>query len=168
MDIQELSSRTQLGMRRLRYVIEYNVLPPVDVLKPGRGLARQFDEFTGCCIAVAASLLEMGVKRKLVEQAMSVALEYRKRGASPGSVFAPVLQNTLGFARRATLEIGDGRNLRIVSDPPALTTRSNTIQRMSMTWTQMDTLARLEEGYEPTVVVVIRLDVLSRRVRQLE
>lgn len=168
MDIQELSSRTQLGMRRLRYVIEYNVLPPVDALKPGRGLAREFDEFMGFCIAVAASLLEMGVKRKLVEQAMAVALEYRKRGLPPGSVIVPVLENTFGFARRATLEIGDGRNLRIVSDPSALTTGPNTIQPMSLAWTQMDTLARLERGYEPTVVVVIRLDVLSRRVRQSE
>jgi len=165
MDITELSHRTGLGTRRLRYVIEYQILPPLEGLTPGRGAGREFNDFTGFCIALAASLMERGLRRDIVKKVMETILEFRRPGLPVGSVMFPALQNAFAFAKRSTLEIGDGCNVRIVSDPPHLQTGKDTIQPMSLPWTQMDTGARLADRYEPTVTIVVRLDLLAGQVR---
>jgi hypothetical protein len=165
MDIAELSNRTGLGMRRLRYVIEYAVLPPLEGLTPGRGAGRKFDDYTGFLVAVAAYMLEMGLRRSVATQVMEAILEYRKRGLPLGSVMVPIIQNAYGFAKRSTLEIGDGCNVRIDSDPPFIRAGSGSIQPMSLPWTQLATQAVLAEGYEPFGSVIVRVDMLARRIR---
>jgi len=167
-NIDDLATRTELSPRQLRYVIEYRILPSVnmlDDLRPGKGRGREFSDFTGFCISLAARMRDMGLNRKLVKQVMETVLEYRRSGLDPGMVMFPVLQHVFSFARHSVLEIGDGCNLRIVSTPAQITTPSNSVQRLSMHWTQMSTQAELGDRYEPSTTMSIRLDRLAKQVR---
>ncbi len=165
MDILELSRRTRIGARLLRYVIEYRVLPPIVGVNPGRGQAREFNEYAGFCIALAAYLMEMGLRRRLVEQVMHMALKYRKAGASKESPPIFVLTYVFGFAKRSTLEIGDGRNLRIVSESDHVLAKGRNLRLLNIPWTRMDKQEELKDGYEPLGCLAVRLDVLAGRVR---
>lgn len=165
MDIRSLSIRTGLGERRLRYVIEYEILPPLHGFRPGRGKAREFGDLEAFCIALAATLLEMGLRRGAARDVMATALEFSKPGLSPGAVIAPVLQNAYGFAKRSVLEIDEAGNVRIESTPRHLKTGKNTVQAMSMPWTQPASGARLPEDHEPMAVIGVRIDKLAQQVR---
>ena len=164
MNITELSTKTDIDVRSLRYVIEYEILPPMEGLMPGRGLPREFDPYIGFLVALAAYMRGMGLRRGLVKQVMETVLEYRKPGFEPGSIIVPVIYTAFGFAKRSELQIGDASNVRIVSDPPHLKTGKRTVQTMSMPWTQMETQEKIADGYEPSGTISVRIDLLAGRV----
>jgi hypothetical protein len=70
MDLHDIVLKTQLPLRKLRYVLDQGILPDTKVETDSQrwGHPRSFTEFQAFCIAVAAALLEGGLRRDLVGQ----------------------------------------------------------------------------------------------------
>jgi hypothetical protein len=102
----ELASRTGVPVRKLRYAFDHRVLPGATGASSGQGVPRTFTDFEGFGIALAASLLDSGLTRKLVAGVLTAVAR-----ALPNTREDPLLR---AFQVQAgTLEIGDGRHLRL-------------------------------------------------------
>src|ERR1700704_3473478 len=101
MDIAQLAIRTGLPIRRLRYVFDHQILPGTRHAE-GRGIPRSFLAFEGFGIALAALLLEAGLKRWLV----ALCFDAVQIGRSVPISQEPLYQGYV--ARSGWLEIGDG------------------------------------------------------------
>lgn len=111
--IADVVHRTGASNRRLRYVLEHDLLELDDVVQPGRGVARLFDPKTAAALAVAALMLDAGLRRSAVIIAVrllrSEPLLPVPRGAKPG--LSRIMEHFSGeWIHR--LDIGDGRFYR--------------------------------------------------------
>ncbi len=112
MDITQLSERTGLSVRLIRYVLDHKLVPPqhwfVDEHAVGR--ARVFDEFTGVFIACAACLLEAGYKRDSVREFLNSIGKVMPMGRNP--LHHSILKNVVISRGAGRVQYGDGRYIR--------------------------------------------------------
>lgn len=157
MDIATLASRVGLSTRRLRYVLDQKLLPGLKKMAPGRGVPRSFDEFSAFTIALAGFMLEMGLKKNLVDVCITSALNYEHQERSMDNV-------PLYLAYQATsawLELGDGAYFRIRAESPHYPRRSN----FETPWTSLQDGVVVPKKYEPFIKVVIDLGNLRKKLR---
>src|SRR5262245_13118637 len=71
-DLQTIAARTGLPPRRLRYVLDHRLLPGMRVRRDAQaqGQPRYFTDFEGFGVALAAQLLEGGLRREAVVTAL--------------------------------------------------------------------------------------------------
>lgn len=150
----ELASRTGVPVRKLRYVFDHRLLPGLAGPSSGHGVPRTFTDFEGFGIALAAHLLDSGLTRKLVAGALDAAA----RALSHIREY-PLLRAFQ--ARAGTIEIGDGRYIRVQVSKcrgvgPALDTGWLSLADASP--------ARPERAF--TVRVTVELSVLAKAVSE--
>jgi hypothetical protein len=70
MDLQEIHHKTNFPLRKLRYVLDHQILPGTRIETDSQrwGHPRSFTDFEGFSIALAAALLGGGLRRELVAQ----------------------------------------------------------------------------------------------------
>jgi hypothetical protein len=70
MDLQEIHRKTNFPLRKLRYVLDHEILPGTRIKTDSQrwGHPRSFTDFEGFSIALAAALLGGGLRRELVTQ----------------------------------------------------------------------------------------------------
>jgi len=115
MDLQGIASRTRLPLRKLRYVLDHRMLPGMRVKHNAAlvGNPRWFSELEGLAIYAAASLLESGVRREVIESFLDVLSEpvflahtYKRRVDAISATWA---QHQLP----SMASLGDGINVRL-------------------------------------------------------
>src|SRR4051794_16318914 len=106
MDLLTLAERTGIGPRRLRYAIYHALLPAVPPVDRGKGAVRHFTDFEAFGVALAAMLLDAGMKRDVVGDCINAVVS--KYGAETPQDEIPLYR---AFTARgaAVLEVGDRR-----------------------------------------------------------
>ena len=114
MDLQTLSQRTEIPVRRLRYCLDHRLIPGLSVKISANeaGRPRKFHEDVGFGIACAATLVEVGFGRKTIREflkgLLSIYLE------SPSGERELALTAVLTTSVDARAEFGDGLNVRLI------------------------------------------------------
>jgi len=106
--LQEIAARCTLPIRLIRYVLDHKVLPGTPyVQKPNeRGKPREVNELEAFAIAIAAYLLDAGVRRTNVARSMRNLMELKGK-----------LQRGLGDEPLATIKaMKTSSRLRIGAD----------------------------------------------------
>ena len=163
-DLAYIADRTALSPRKVRYAAEHGLLPGHRAIGRGRGVPRSFLLSEATVLAVAAFLVEAKLSRGVIREILR-----RLARATWAQIPRP---NPLGFGRhgalveaadsrgRATLEVGDGHNLRLSVDP-----KTPGVAALSTGWLEVATGARLEGTYEPTVVTSVNLGQVRDSLR---
>ncbi len=154
MELRHLAKLTGLPFRTIRYVVEHEIVPRSKVAIRGRGSVRPrlFGDETGILIACAASLLEGGIKRALVEKVVQCLQELERPVSRRKTelVFDAIALDVFD----ARIEVGDNRVVRIITGPPC---------DWESGWLDLESLEKVTETRQPTVIV--QLDV--GRIRDL-
>lgn len=146
MDLQELEARTRFNRRKLRYVLDHNLVPglEIEIAADRAGRPRKFHEDVGIAIVCAATLLEQGLAHETVRAFL--------RGLT--QVTIPANQSTklalvvfLEQRGRGKARLGDGINCRITSTDHGWDTG----------WVAPGNPAALSAAYEPLVEIVLDL-----------
>lgn len=162
MEVLEIAEATGLPLRRLRYVLEHRVLPGAERASQGHRVTRHFTGFEGFGIALAALLLEAGLRRAAVARCIRTLVTAPVPARFPKGQ-CPLL-HVYGLTSPARLEIGDGVNLRLSAATPAATSR----KLPDTGWLQIATGAEVGGAYNPMVAVVIDVGRLRDLIRKKE
>ena len=113
MDLAELSQKTQIDRRKLRYVLDHELVPrlKIEIVDSEVGRPRHFAEDVGFAIACAAKLLEIGLAHKTIRLFLSGLLEIRMKDKR-----TPALATALERNRKMVAEFGDGQFVRLHGD----------------------------------------------------
>jgi len=152
MDLQTIARRTQLPVRKIRYVLDHRLLPGLRVAgQPDAvGRARHVTDLEGFSIACAAVLLEAGVRKQAVEQLIDGLAAYPVREiAGRRRPVTAIEAAFLSPTAQAEALLGDGTNYRF------------RVGKTDTGWIQPKTFARLAADYQPRAV--IRLDLARLR-----
>lgn len=68
--IADLAERTAIRTRKLRYVVDHQLVPGFELVKAGTGNARHMSEVQAFALVIAANLLEYGYTRTAVRTLM--------------------------------------------------------------------------------------------------
>jgi DNA-binding transcriptional MerR regulator len=158
MDIAEIAHRAGLPPRRLRYVLEHNMLPMLSRIGQGKGVTRDYDARQSFVLALAALLFEAGLRRELVQEFLDHLNSAVTGKKSPG--YGKLLDAVFGDVAVSHVEIADDSNLRLVRKK---------LKRASEgggRWVQITTGAGIETTYEPLVVVRVAVGLLRERLQR--
>ena len=118
MDLKALAKTTKLPLRKLRYVVDHEIIPATHECIDGMGgQSRQFGDDNAFLIAVAGSLLEYGCRRDLVSDLMLAIARQSRKG------FGKSLEKPRTQKKDAkvfgTVQIANGQYIRFsTTDPP--------------------------------------------------
>ncbi|MHC4180702.1 MAG: hypothetical protein ACYSWU_24645 [Planctomycetota bacterium] len=161
MDLVQISQRSGMPLRTVRYVAERHLLPYAKRAAGGRGALRSFTDVEAVAVAIAATLLESGLRGRKVGQILRRLAESRwiedpgwHRGVRSHNPLTDVCERK----GESTLEVGDGVNVRLSHRDDDHRARAATTG-----WCQVETGAALGPDYEPAVCV--RVDVAHIRER---
>jgi hypothetical protein len=158
MTLAELANRTSLSLRQLRYVLDQGLLPAGRVDSSGRGVARYLTEHEAFAIATAAVMMQAGLRQNVIRECVALLCRYetpQNRRKHMNDV--PLYQAYLA-RETSRLEIGDGVNMRLtgINNPQE--------KALDTGWRQIATGAKLDDQYEPLIVITINLGLVSRRM----
>jgi hypothetical protein len=155
MDMADLTARTGLSVRKLRYVFDHRVLPGLRSTPAGQGVPRTFTDFEGFGIALAARLLDAGLTRKTVAAVLDAACN--PPGSARESTAVPLYH---AFTQAGSLEIGDGRYLRVRAPR-----RPGVGSALDTGWLPLRPSGQIASDYTPVVHVTVELGGLAQAVR---
>jgi hypothetical protein len=112
-DLAEIAETSHLSLRKLRYVLDHDLLPGGKVASRGRGAARRFTGFEAFGIALATLMLEAGLRRALVRECMSSVCPAVGRDLDRNPLYRAFTAR--GAAR---LDVGDWLYVRMVVEGP--------------------------------------------------
>jgi len=153
-DMAELSARSGVPVRKLRYVFDHGVLPGVVGVAPGQGIPRTLTKFEGFAIALGARLLDTGLTRQLIADCLTVACRCPRESPS----HAPLYHAYLGSHGR--LEIGDGRFVRLFA-----ARIPRVVAALDTRWLPLKG-GVLPAGYTPAVLVTVELGTLAETINR--
>lgn len=110
MDIATLSARADLSNRQIRYVLDHKILPGTRNASFGRGVPRGLADFEAFSVALAALLLDAGLKRKVVAAFFDLVSEQPKQKLKDN--MCP-LQQAFKAGKTSSMQIADGRFVRL-------------------------------------------------------
>jgi len=113
-DLTELSLRTGIDRRQLRYVLDHELVPRlhIKIVADNVGRPRHFADDVGFAIVVAARLVKLGLPHKTIQTFLSGLFELKIKASDNRPALLYVLQGSFP----AFAEFGDGRvRLRIRS-----------------------------------------------------
>ena len=149
MELSDIHRITKLSLRKLRYVLDHRILPGMRVRTDSSrvGHPRRFLELEGYSIALAAALLEAGVRRDMVARFFDAMVEFKWQGFSPQPTRRLVLLECafLQSVNPARAEIADGRYLRV------------TMGKKVLKWIDLRSSRFNSVRYVPRVVVAVNL-----------
>lgn len=163
MDIQTIARRTRLPARVIRYVLDQRMLDlRVRLQKSRAGRPRDLTDLEGYSVALAARLVNSGVRRATVTMIMERLANIPWPAIAPRAGTPTDKQRATARPRfmieaayywaceASTLSIGDGLNLRLRVGP------------VDSRWIEPHTLAPLHEDYRPRVCIIVDLRQLWR------
>ena len=144
MDLQTIVRRTRLPPRRLRYVLDHEMIPGLKIIlaENAGGQPRTFSEYDGYRIACAGALLEAGMKREPAAQFVAALAKLAWTGGR-------FLELVFASKKKAFARLGDGQAFQVHFGSG------------SIGWTRIDGLADLAGGFKPRATV--ELDLASLR-----
>lgn len=115
MDLAELSQRSQLERRKLRYVLDHKLVPElhIDIKDEEHGRPRHFAEDVGFGIVCAARLQEAGLLHNSIRGFLKALLELKFKAEDPLCALAYVMRHKhaayadWGDDKYARLRVGD-------------------------------------------------------------
>ncbi|MDA0589241.1 MAG: hypothetical protein O3C17_14640 [Planctomycetota bacterium] len=149
MDVRTLADRTGFTQRRIRDVLDRRLIPGAwQATEAEVGQPRRFDNDVGLLVAIAARLVEAGLKTTTVKQVLGELPKVKLPGKRTASVMVVVLQ----YDVPATIEIGDGVYVRF------------RVNDWDSGWKQPGSRAKVPHDYEPCVEIRIDLERIRRDV----
>ena len=147
-DLRDVSNRIGLPIRRLRYVLEQELVPNRTwfVVEDDVGHPRRFDRITAVYIACAAFLLEAGHKRDAIRELMEAISKVQPEGRNPFGV--PTLAHAVLSQVSATVKFGDGRYVRWI------------VGKKDSGWVDPESPQKKLANCEPKIVVDINFGVV--------
>ena len=148
MELQELARRTALPLRRLRYVVDHDLVPGLNyrLASDEAGRPRQLAQDAAFGVACVAALLQGGMKRTEATSFIAALLDFpyrTKKGESwPGH---HILSRFLTAGGDGHVRLGDGVNLWL-----ELTIHDHLLDTG---WRERRTGAALAKGYAPRLVI---------------
>jgi hypothetical protein len=158
MDLMDIARRSGLEPRRLRYAIYHTLVPRVSRVEVGRGSVRRFTEFEAFGVALAATLLEAGLRRDLTAECMEALA--RRLGRTTTAVNDVPLYLALASRGTARLDVADRRYVRLRVGPTAGRKPSDTGWQPTA-----PAGATAPTGYEPLVLLSINITPLRDAIR---
>lgn len=152
MDLHELHERTGIDPRRLRYCLDHDLIPglQIDLAPREAGRPRKFADDVGFGIVCAAKLLELGVSHAVIRRFLQGILDIVVTVAGRRH---PALCGVLEHRYPAIAYLGDGEYVRLVGSAPPWDSR----------WTRPGKRAKSAEEYVPQVQITLDLG----RIRDL-
>src|SRR5579863_7294484 len=148
LDIAEISEKSGIPARRLRYVLDHEVVTLIAKSSRGRGASRKFPTYEAFAIGCAGLLLEAGLRQGVARGVMDILMK-SSTGSRMGYIDA-LLVCALNSTEAARLEVGDGVNIRLQLDSH----HDVVVMPVKDTgWLQVATGAKLAEDYEPLIRV---------------
>lgn len=165
---REIEQRTGASQRNLRYVLDHDLAGDAmfsgsDKLGQGRGVVQQFTVFTGFIVALAALMLESGLRGGLARNAMQFLFQWAT--AKSGRPYGRKIQAFLVFswAQELVVEIGDGTRIRVLSAPGKVPPRIPC--PAGTDWRLLDTGEACPGDYRPVIAVRLDLGALATKLR---
>lgn len=131
--VATIAQRTGLKHRRLRYILDHQLVPGLEPIRAGHGNARHLDSFQAFVLAVAAALLEYGYPRTCIKRLMEAL-----HGAS--SSRKKLSLDQIYRSCRQELTIGNTEAFKLDED-----------------WFVLPTLKR-KKDYQPVLLTVVKLE----------
>ncbi len=156
MDLNGLAARTDLPIRKLRYVLDHRILPGLEGVASGHGVPRTFTPFEGFAIALAARLLDAGLTRKLIAAALGTVC--RPTGSMPAPADVPLFRAYTAGA--GSLEIGDGLYVRLCAPR-----RPGVGNALDTGWLPIERTENITGDYTPVVRVTVDLGTFAQAVQ---
>jgi hypothetical protein len=147
LSLAEISNRTGIEPRVLRYVLEHDAVPFAGNVGRGRGTARHFSQTQAFILALAALMFDAGLRRSAVVALIGDLAHFLGKN-EPRFEFTASDQQASMF-----VEIADGLNFR-----------TRRIGGTTSDWLQIGTRASLGVTYRPLVVIGFDAAVLGRRL----
>lgn len=149
MDLTELSGKTAIDRRKLRYVVDHGLVPKlrIEIVGDEVGRPRHFAPDVGLAIVCAAKLLDLGLPHATIRLFLRGLLEsrFRKTDIQPALVW--VLQrNSPAFATLA-----DGQWVRL------------TVGSENLPWVPASTLPP-RNGFSPITTVILDIGQIRDQV----
>ncbi len=151
-DLGEIATTSGLPLRRLRHVLDHDVLPGGSTRGLGRGTARVFEPFEVFGLVLATVLLEAGLRRATVRDCLAALVE----GVTAANVTEIPLYRAFSTSGPSRLEVGDGSQIRL-----AIPGRSRAPVPMP-DWTPLGGSPRSSAAFEPLVTIAIDLARVRR------
>ena len=154
MDLQKISEKAGLSLRKLRYVLDHDVLAGARIKTDSNrvGHPRSFTDDEGVAIAVAAALLEAGLRRDLVTRFFD-AMDKIQWRRTARQVFSPLEAACQSGVNPCFAEIADGRYVAI------------TIGKESRGWFDLKSMKYNPAERQPQVVVRVDLAQIRDSIR---
>jgi hypothetical protein len=156
MDMAELTVRTCVPVRKLRYVLDHRILPGLQGVASGHGVPRTFTPFEGFAIALAARLLDAGVTRKLIAAALGTVCRPIGSPQTPHDV--PLFRAYTAGA--GSVEIGDGLSVRL-----RVPRRPGVGNALDTGWLPLKSSENVGGDYTPVVRVTVDLGTFAQAVQ---
>jgi len=156
MDMAELARRTGLPVRKLRYVFDHRLVPDLADASTGHGIPRTFTEFEGFGVALAATLLDGGVARKLTARCFNAVCR-----PAPTAKVADVPLYRAFAAAAGELTVADARFVRLVSPARAGVTAAG-----DTGWLPLGFDTRIPERGPVMVLITVALAELAIPIQQ--
>jgi hypothetical protein len=147
-DLAEIARRSGLSPRKIRYILDQGLLPVGKISSRGRGTRRIFVQSEAIAIALAAWMLEAGLKRALVRDCLGVLCQLPSGGSRGVGLMKIPLYRALAAGPTARVEVGDWSYVRVhaASSPGR--------QAFDTGWMPLGGQA-VPSGYAPLVAVVL-------------
>jgi hypothetical protein len=156
MDIALLATTTGIRSRKLRYVLDHEILPGSRQHSSGHGVVRSFTAFEGFCIAVAARMLAAGCTPRLTSKTFDKAQILV--GEPPTNCLLAAYT-----AKNAVIEIADGIAVRVRGERSPGVTRA-----FDTGWIPLDVRLTFLALDNPQIIVTVRLQALSEMIRRTD
>jgi hypothetical protein len=157
MDLTDIHRKTTLPVRKLRYVLDHGLLPGTRVKTDLQrvGHPRSFTDFEGFSIAVAAALLDAGLRRGIIARFFDAMtqIEWRKIGPR-NRLIGPLETAFYSPESSSRAEIADGRYLAI------------RIGAQKKLWVDLQSARFNSVRYEPRIIVTINLSRIRQEIRK--
>lgn len=151
LDVAEIAKRMGTAPRRIRYVLDHDLVPEADKASQGRGSTRAFSKIEAFAIALAARLLDGGLRQPFVRGFVRGLLD-NAASLEELVIKPPAAGATMVF------EIADGENVRMRHG------RGGTLE--SPRWVKLASGRQLDASYRPGVVVSVDLADVARRLNR--
>lgn len=155
MDTAELTIRTGVPIRKLRYVLDHRILPGLEGVASGHGVPRTFTPFEGFAIALAARLLDAGVTRKLIAAALGTVC---RPTVSAETLDVPLFRAYTAGA--GSIQIGDGLYVRLCAPR-----RPGVGNALDTGWLPIECSENVTGDYTPVVRVTVELGTFAQAVQ---
>lgn len=154
MDLTDLHARTGISRRKLRYCVDHQLIPGlnIEIAADAQGRPRKFHEDVGVAIVCAARLQELGLPHERIRQFLGCLSQIpgRRRGT-------PALAEVIERRLPAVARLGDGAHVRF-------TYRDSDREYDYDSGWRRDDGTKLSADYQPTVEVVLHLEPIFRQI----